>query len=155
MREIKFRAWDKVNKKMLYQSGWTGKPQFFVFDKDVWGVPELLKGQIVNLLTTVLEIKEGLIPLEYTGLKDKNGKEIYEGDIINISCNQTRNVIAEKKMVVNYAEDTYAYFSLIEIEKWGKDNGSYYSHLNTWYKPEVVGNIYENPELLKGENRCQ
>ena len=62
MREYKFRAWDKENESMIYPKG-------ILFD-----------GRVVNFGCGVLEAFEGYEIMQYTGLKDKNGKEIYEGD---------------------------------------------------------------------------
>ena len=68
-----------------------------------------------------------MIPLEYTGLKDKNDKEIYEGDVVKTSEGENCEVIFER--------GEFCIHSSIEKPKW--DNGV-----------EVIGNIYENPELL-------
>ena len=95
-----------------------------------------------------------LIPMQYTGLKDKNGKEIYEGDIIISSYNKTLlwevyigNCVAQvngDEYVVNYAGVGFRHIKNKDYELEQKDDFWYYES-----KIEVVGNIYENPELLK------
>ena len=112
-REIKFRAWDAIEKEMVY------------------GLTEMLKRwdeNIDDLLCMDL--------MEYTGLKDKNEEEIYEDDIIKES-----NSIG----IIVYNEDGF------EI-KWHNDNDFYNSVLKIHHLHlEIIGNVYENQELLKGE----
>lgn len=75
MREIKFRAWDTDNKKMV-----------------LWG--ELLSKNLQNILSMPKYC--GYELMQYTGIKDKNGKEIYEGDIVQ-QFNVKENGIIEYK----------------------------------------------------------
>ena len=113
MRPIKFRAWDKENEVMVYPKG-------ILFD-----------GRVVNFSCGILEPFEGCELMQYTGLKDKNGTEIYEGDIVDVVNGIT---------VVTYDDGCFR----------AKLNGSNY-RLSGWKSVEVIGNIYENPELLDGE----
>lgn len=87
--------------------------------------------------------------MQFTGLKDINGKDIYEGDILADDC-------IRKEL---YDEGTYAYgVVLFKDGKFlqaytHKDNSVYYDDVTPiWLKIKVVGNIYENPEIL-GENQ--
>ena len=73
------------------------------------------------------------IPLQYTGLKDKNGRDIHEGDIIEW-LDRTGEV----------------YFKNGEFSvKWGKGGDAFNERLSVHSTHQVIGNIYENPELLK------
>ncbi len=103
-REIKFRAWDGM--KMCYSIELRGESHRL---SDVFDLP--------------------LRWMQYTGLKDKNGKEIYEGDIV-------------KGKITNYS---------IEFKQSGGWVTSDNLPLWAFHEPEVIGNIYENPDLLKGE----
>lgn len=78
---------------------------------------------------------------QYTGLHDKNGKEIYEGDIV---VDKEDEVMGE---ITWNEEEASFYFSILY------ENGTYEEEkLNDWASVlEVIGNIYDNPELLGGE----
>jgi uncharacterized phage protein (TIGR01671 family) len=119
MREIKFRAWDEVHKKMCF-------PERLFCKKDgiVWHVDLGYSSRIIG--------EKGFKLMQYTGLKDKNGVEIYEGDIV----------------VVHEGED------------WKWTHPVEFFHGGFWVTDEnclgainefceVIGNIYENPELLE------
>ena len=71
--------------------------------------------------------------MQFTGLKDKNGKEIYEGDVVRYSANKEEHISE-----VVYIE------SFFGVEK-------HTGILSSFYPIEIIGNIYENPELLKHE----
>lgn len=117
MREIKFRAWDKDY--MIYD---TWKPS----DDTHWDWDT-----IPNLVYKVNDmLKCGYIWMQFTGLLDKNGKEIYEGDIIRGY---------KINAVVTFTDGGF----------WFVDNANCDGGYRTEQEVrEVVGNIYENPELL-------
>lgn len=86
---------------------------------------------------------ERYIVQQFTGLEDKNGREIYEGDILRFYKNKS------------YQADYEVYwekhgFSLISAKRDGDDFGVYTKdlHLFKGDEPEIIGNIFENPELL-------
>lgn len=125
MREIKFRAWDKNNKKILS-----------VFSFDMNGAVETKEGTH-QVGTTEL--------MQFTGLKDKNGKEIYEGDIVQI-----QHPCWTETTQVKFFEGT---FFCEQLKKHPKNESkscpSFRDISRSNWKLEVIGNIYKNPELLK------
>jgi len=133
MKEIKFRAWDKQDKEML-------EP----FDLYSIGIVNGENGYDPKYY----------ILLQYTGLKDKNGKEIYEGDILLMPVYPSEsNPNGEPDMgVVGF---TAGAFGWRYLNSKGKPTGQFESFLS-WngesdnlLEEKVIGNIYENPELLK------
>lgn len=137
-REIKFRIWDKTFKKFL-KDDYESKN---VIDRDgnlfMYVLSETFRDLYFYKLLKNIEISE------YTGLKDKNGKEIYVGDILRYNFpydGRLRHISP-----VTYLE-TQASFGLKDI--YGNEIPLYRITANNYF--EVVGNIYENPELLEGK----
>ena len=80
---------------------------------------------------------------QYTGLKDKNGTKIFEGDILSIPA----YLDGEKCVCVYQATDTGIGFEFIQSKRYCLgDNTRILS--NEWEDFEIIGNIYDNPELL-------
>lgn len=151
MREIKFRAWDAENDMMLdFLPGW-GSWEVTSTSSNYCGVT--LRGATFQVNRTHryredpdISNFDQLIWLQYTGLKDKNGVEIYEDDILTGGA-----------VVKWYNELTWdsggSPHPGFYCEAWCqyKDDGelSYHQGFNIdEYELEVIGNIYENPELL-------
>lgn len=120
MREFKFRAWDRETKQM-----------FIVFTL------EFPKKHVVYCFkgSTFIRLKYNSPIMQWTSLQDKNGKDIYEGDIVNLENELFRIVfkhgsfnLEDKKITKIYSIDEFSYRPDIV---------------------EVMGNIFENKELLE------
>lgn len=131
MREIKFRAWNKVQKVMFFPDGMDLKKKSLMsIDRNPFYV-KLISGWNKG---------GGFELMQYTGLKDKNGKEIYEGDIVKDWEN-----IDLYEVVWNRR---YACFELNRLT-FGNDTGQEID--NSPLDLEIVGNIYENKDLLEAK----
>jgi hypothetical protein len=126
---FKFRAWDEKNKKIIYSEHTTTD---FVFGGMGDGVYE--KGKLT------LDLYNNL--MQCTGLEDKNGKLIYEGDIM-------RGVNALFKIEWGEKLDTLGWIMTVIKPTRGLSLNERHSLFNGW--GVIVGNIYENPELLNNE----
>lgn len=131
-REIKFRAWDKKEKEMwiVKYLGFTGKG-------------ELEQIGLVNDYGNYYKIVDsGFVLMQFTGLKDKNGKEIYEGDVIGEDKEVFGVIIWDKEN---------ARFGVKFRDRIDKSRMPITEWFDTWKWRNwgVIGNIYENPKLLK------
>ena len=131
-REIKYRAWLKEEKKMVNVE---------TIDFSEKSIQYLEKNEIIDAYLLRTKFLEDVEIMQYTGLKDKNGKEIYEGDILKYKFPYDRRL--KHISLVKFIE-TEASFGLKDI--YGNEIPLYRITANNYF--EVVGNIYENPELL-------
>nr|DAX20108.1 MAG TPA: YopX protein [Caudoviricetes sp.] len=121
MREIKFRGWNGKNKKWIYGYYFVNRGEHFISPDEV-----------VNPLVSYEDFLVDKDSVgQYTGVKDKNGKEVYDGDIVSsgattgvvvYDCEQAGFVVQKEKTI------ELRFYSLLGIE--------------------VIGNVHDNPELL-------
>lgn len=137
-REIKFRVWDKDLKRIRYLNT---EHDFIRFDS-------LGQGYYENMQTGLGEWFSDL--MQYTGLKDKNGKEIYEGDIVRFVRNFSKYKCSKNYDFEVYFNEFLCHYALNilddESNSYGK-NGQYDILTLTGAKVkdlEVIGNIYES-----------
>ena len=134
MREIKFRLYDNISKSMKYQ----------------------LSNENTTLFWRLFEtLPKCSHPMQYTGLKDKNGKEIYEGDVLQFSDklewykgevfkHSIRGKPVHEEIENNHIKYPYErrVIEIPECYEWMLSE-----EIQRYW--EVIGNIHENPELLK------
>lgn len=133
MRIIKFRIWNDYDNKMI---NWD----------------EMCKQNLANIFR-IPSYRQYL--MQYTGLQDKNGKEIYEGDIVKTHFKKgswkynDKNYYGYKNGKVEYCVDCFILYienykeKIYPLSSFGNNNKNI-------DELEVIGNIYENPELLEG-----
>ena len=105
MREIKFRYWNGVTKQMVLNPAMPFK--------EGWTIEQLFSDR-------------GWVWMQFTGLLDRNGKEIYEGDVVRLE--------SSTPMVVEFSKGAFT-------------AGYIYGGVEA-YRMEIIGNIYENPDLI-------
>ena len=123
----KFRAWLKKEQKMdnkIEDISWLDDELYCIGD----GI-------------TYMVLAEDLVLMQSTGLKDKNGKEIFEGDIVDYKG---------RKAVIKW-HGSYASFIYRFVDELKERNSEWHPLFLAYYHVEVIGNKFENPELLEVE----
>ena len=125
-RELKFRVWDKRSEK-----GSSTKEMLYDVQKH-------------HLWYDTLDYTDTYVVMQFTGLKDKNGKEIYEGDIVQYNRRSSYDGI---NFEVKWSEDNWGWVLVSKNKDYlineQTPEGYRYEFI------EIVGNIFENPDLLK------
>ena len=122
-REIKFRVWDVENKEMLNVQELDFEPTFY------GGRIAIRPDQYNDYFDT-----EDMILMQYTGVNDRCGKEIYENDIVYVAGE-------DENATIEWDEETARF--VIHFDGWIADFDNYYGK-----ELEIMGDIYNNPELL-------
>ena len=134
MREIKFRAWDKTDKEMV-------NVDLIMFNDKT----TLEKAHILDERNDVHYLNDVEL-MQYTGLKDKNGVEIYEGDIIEHHYGLTKVIYGRSHNEMGELRESVGFLRV------GINNNDLWCTTSLTYglkSYEVIGNIYQNPELLE------
>lgn len=149
-RIIKFRAWDTVDKKWLREDcGSEDFPVLLVIG--LHGLPVAIDKDSFktnvgsNIITEIngWNRDHNVKITQFTGLYDKNNKEIYEGDIIK---SHNKKLADEKSLlVVKYSEASFVLYNPNCCDNC-KNGFGYICTLDEFEKLEVIGNIFENPE---------
>lgn len=141
MREIEFRAWCKTEKSMI---------------NILYDIYYIIKKRGVYTIHDIIgsSLKENYELMQYIGLQDKNGVEIFEGDIVKIDNSRwhEKDYIGIIEHGENISCDGNIYFGFyinwINNNIIRKDIYFWVTNRNI----EVIGNIYENPDLLENDN---
>jgi hypothetical protein len=139
MREIKFRVWHKGSVVEVVKDG---KPtQFFLPPHMEYYFNPVMHGEFNIFDFSFLELweKGGYVPMQFSGLHDKNGKEIYEGDIVEMDW----GLSIERREIVFQPGAGFGFKHCPDA------CDIFITDLDQYRSAFIIGNIYENPELLE------
>lgn len=135
-REIKFRVWDNVLKELFPISGILLERFSPDTTSRYYCIGELAPNENSS-------VDEDFVLMQYTELKDKNGKEIFEGDIIEVSYGRGKVVFNAGCFMIEWIDDKESYMELLGM----------YHKTGEFGRPRkdilIIGNVFDNPELLK------
>lgn len=132
-REIKFRAWNTYSKKMCYLNE----------DDSASYLDGMFCSELEFINHHLNDKDSNYIFEQFTGLKDKNGKEIYEGDLLSLKYPNDLRRKTNAVIVYDYGSNSLRFKVYESTEMY-----VLYNHLPKYLNFEVIGNIHDNPELL-------
>lgn len=136
-REIKFRCWDKDHKKMIYFDGENYYLNIPTIDPDGYKGWVGMEIKETGLSSSFLYSSQDVL-MQYTGLKDKNGKDVFEGDVVKTRFGNG---------LIKWSDRGGSFvWKVVGGETYIVDGFRDASNNN---EVEVIGNIHESPELLK------
>lgn len=157
MREIKYRAfYDNMMFGVACINMYYGNVVLLAVNEEQEKyISTINKKAMINCKNMLsVEISKVIIQ-QYTGLKDKNGTEIYEGDIIRFD--EELSVVRYDEETARFVLDGYGIRGCLMEYGWDESAGGFgivdtngFDDFNDISEIEVIGNIYENPELLEG-----
>jgi uncharacterized phage protein (TIGR01671 family) len=155
MREFKFKVWDTKYKEF---SNWTNRDPFFDMSKGALFFWERQRREDGTYAGDIVLEDTGnrFVILQYTGLKDKNDEEVYEGDIVKYARTRIERVETSNKVftsnLIELGEDIgeivwYPFEFCVSFDYKRYDDIE--RLVNAPHRFEVIGNIFENSDLLK------
>lgn len=129
MRELKFRAWDNLKKEWLKKKVYHFNPHFNDEGIGEFRLPQHPAGHTIQ---------------QFTGLKDKNGKDIYEGDIVQYNVGSSYENMS---FIVQWSGDSLGY--ILQSQSGDILTNSCTPNGNRFNFIELKGNIFETPELIE------
>lgn len=141
-RIIKFRAWNKVKKKMFFVHE-------IMFVGSMLTLSPEKEHNINNIFHESNFVSNEL--MQFTGLLDKNGKEIFEGDIVKFTSIDKKEYIEKVSYVIDekYGGGNIQWVNISGYEnRYCFNERDFSGYITKWNSFEVIGNVYENNDLL-------